>query len=348
MALVGVARWTDADWLAEHLAWAEARLAEVGRRRIGDVEQRARPWSTVLRIPTDGGVTWSKANGPGALHEGPLLRVFAAVGLRGALLPLAVDPARGWLLIEDGGPTLRTLVAADGRNGDTDLGRWERILPAYAQLQRRAKGHVGAMLEAGVPDQRPARFPEALARLVESADVWARVDEADRPGTEVGRGRLAELAPLVADLAAELAASAIPATIEHGDLHGNNIVIGEGGEPRVFDWGDAVVSHPFLTLGGTLGSIAHHAGLGPYGPDLDRIRDAYLEAWTDIAPRSTLARLVPAAMDLGHITKAAAWERAMTGLTPDAMGGHHGATAAWLADLVPRLEFRADGRAAIR
>lgn len=232
---------------------------------------------------------------------------------------------------------LRTLVAPDGRNGDTDLCRWEHVLPAYAALQRRMERHVEAMLGAGVPDERPGRLPETLARLLDTEAVWARVDKEDRPSADAARRRLRDLAPIVRDLAAELEASAIPPTIDHGDLHGNNIVIGDDGVPRFFDWGDAVVAHPFQTMAGTLGSIGHHAGLDPYGPDLDRVRDAYLEAWTEVASRSTLARLTPLAMDLGHIAKAGAWERALTGLTPDAMDGHHGATAAWLVDLAVRL-----------
>lgn len=337
MPLAGVARWTDSDWRAEHLAWADARLTERGRRASGAPEQRARPWATVFRIATDGTVAWSKANGPGPFHEGALLGVFGDVGAPGALLPLAVDADRGWVLLDDGGPTMRTLLAPDGRNGDADLDRWTRVLPAYAALQRHMEHHVDAMLDAGVPDERPSRLPGILTRLLETDDVWARVDEADRREADAARRRLRALAPVVAGLAAELAASAIPATVEHGDLHGNNIVIGDDGAPRFFDWGDAVVAHPLQTMTGTLRSIGHHAGLDAYATALDRVRDAYLEAWTDIAPRSVLARLVPLAMDLGHIAKAAAWERAVSGLAPAEMGGHHGATAAWLTDLAVRL-----------
>lgn len=339
MPLTGVALWTDPDWRTEHLAWAVTRLAEHGRHGDGEPEQRARPWSTVFRIPTDGGVAWSKANGRGPFHEGPLLEVFAAEGETAALLPLAVDAPRVWLLFDDGGPTLRTLVAQDGRNGDTDLGRWERILPVYAALQRRMESQVEALLAAGVPDERPSRLPEVLTRLLDTEAIWSRVDEADRAASEAARRRLGDVVPRVADLVAELAASGIPPTVEHGDLHGNNIVLGGDGlgEPRFFDWGDAVVAHPFLTMTGTLGSIGHHAGIDAYGPDLDRVRDAYLEAWTDIAPRSELLRLIPAAMDLGHVAKAAAWERALAGLEPADMGGHHGATVAWLVDLSVRL-----------
>lgn len=175
----------------------------------------------MFRLPTDGGVAWSKANGPGPFHEGPLLEVIARVGAPGALLPIAVDAERGWLLLDDGGPTLRSRVAPDGRNGDADLGRWEHVLPAYAALQRGMERHVGPMLAAGVPDERPDRLHEVLARLLDTDDVWARVDAADRPATDTARRRLRDMGPIIADLADELAGSGVSSTIDHGDLDGN-------------------------------------------------------------------------------------------------------------------------------
>ena len=107
---------------------------------------------------------------------------------------------------------------------------------------------------------------------------------------------------------------------------------------RVFDWGDAVVAHPFAVLTTALGSFTYHAGLSLDGPGSARLRDAYTEAWTDRAPRAALARTATLALDLASIGKAAAWERALQGLEPADMGGFHGATAAWLADAVDRLE----------
>ena len=119
----------------------------------------------------------------------------------------------------------------------------------------------------------------------------------------------------------------MPASLDHGDLHGNNVVPAADGAFRLFDWGDAVVAHPFATLTTTLGSIGHHAGVDPYGPAVAAGprcvpvgmggRRRRRPSWSDAA---TLA------MDLGHIGKAAAWERALQGLEPDEMAGFHGAT----------------------
>jgi hypothetical protein len=67
---VGVAGWADPGWRAGLLDWASERLAEQGRRVTGPIEQaHVMPWSTVFRIPTDDGMIWCKASGPGTRHE---------------------------------------------------------------------------------------------------------------------------------------------------------------------------------------------------------------------------------------------------------------------------------------
>lgn len=143
----------------------------------------------------------------------------------------------------------------------------------------------------------------------------------------------------IASLAAALDRNGIRPTIEHGDLNGGNILVGEDGV-RFFDWGDATLAHPFGTLTTTLSSIAHHMGLDRYGAELARVRDAYTEAWTDVLPRSALAEVAGLAMDLGEIGKSSAWARAVLGVEPSEIGEYGGAAGGWLIDFVERLELR--------
>ena len=90
----------------------------------------------------------------------------------------------------------------------------------------------------------------------------------------------------------------------------------------------------------TLNSVAYRLGSDPDGPELARLRDAYLDAWTDVLPRPALAEVLERALDLGRIGKAAAWARALHGVDPVAMEGHGDAPAMWLVDLVERLDRR--------
>jgi hypothetical protein len=289
-----------------------------------------------MRIPTDGGAFWFKASGPGPAHEGRLLEVFRRHDAPHVALPVAVHPDRPWLLFEDGGPTLRA-TRPDG-TGDHDIGAWERILAEYAALQRAVESTPvrDEMLLGGVPDQRPGRLGGELARLVEDDAIWARMTSEERVDADIARADLREAPDIVAAAIAELDAAGVAASIQHDDFHGGNILVGRDGD-RFFDWGDAVVAHPFSTLTTTFNSIAHHTGRSLDDAVFPRLRDAYTEAWTDCLSRADLARVAVLAQVLGCITKSCAWERALINLGPDEMDGHGDAVAGWLMELDERL-----------
>ena len=289
-----------------------------------------------MRVPTDDGPVWFKATGPGPAHEGPLLEVFRRLGVANVLLPLAVHRERPWLLFDDGGPTLRA-TRPDG-TGDHDLEAWERILAEYAAVQRAVESDAAreAMLAAGVPDERTSRLPGELARLLDDDEVWARLTPEERDVAVAARRRLRAGLSDVEAAAAELDAAGIPASIQHDDLHSANILVGPSGD-RFFDWGDAVIAHPFSTLTTTFNSIAHHTGRAQDDPVFERLRDGYAAAWSDRLSADDLARAVALARVLGCIAKSLAWERALTGLEPDEMDGHGDAIAGWLIEFDERF-----------
>jgi hypothetical protein len=302
----------------------------------GEITQpHIRPWSTAFRIPTDSGVAWCKASGQGPAYEGSLLDAFDRWAVRGALLPLATDPGRALILTPDGGPTMRH-TRPDG-NGDHDLAAWARILRGYAHLQRSTEDRAGELVALGVPDMRPEHLVAVVEGFVADDGIWARADAEDRDAARAARRRLPSLLPVISGLVEELAAVGIAATIQHDDLHGGNILVGPAGD-RVFDWGDASLAHPFTTMTTTLNSIEYRTGLDQHGPELRRLRDTYLEAWTDVAPLTPLVAAEGRSRVLGAISRAASWERSFEGVPPDQLGGDGGSTAAWLAELVERLD----------
>ena len=161
------------------------------------------------------------------------------------------------------------------------------------------------MLAAGTPDGRPERLADELERL-----LGGRRDLGPDPARGAGSGGRRSRAarrglPEVRAAAGRLAASGIAATIQHDDLHGGNIFVGPDGD-RIFDWGDAVVAHPFGTLTTTFNSIAHHTGRSPDDPVFARLLDVYTEAWTDVAPRTELVETAALARSLGCIGKSLA------------------------------------------
>ena len=69
-----------------------------------------------------------------------------------------------------------------------------------------------------------------------------------------------------------------------------------------------------------------------------RLRDVYLEAWTDVLPPAALAGISALARDLACIGKALAWERAFISLEPAEMGDFGDSVAGWLMELADRLD----------
>ena len=209
---------------------------------------------------------WLKSVGPGSAHEPPLAAALGQWVPDAVLAPLAVHPGRRLMLLPDGGRTLRAAGA-----GTVDA--WESMLRDYARLQLELVARVEGMLDLGVPDARLDRLPGLVGDLlVDDASLLLGhpdgLTSAVRDRVLADQGRYAESCARLADFG-------IPATLQHDDLHDANVFVGDG-RHRFFDWGDAVVSHPFISLLVTL-RVAQRTLDVPNGdPALVRLRDAYL------------------------------------------------------------------------
>jgi hypothetical protein len=237
-------------WIREHVSVA------------GPVEvTHERPWGTVARVPLAGGTAWFKECGRGGWEfEAPLTVALAARRPDLVAEVLAHDPDRAWLLLADAG----TPIGVQGNPPEAWLG----VLPAYAQLQRGEVAHVDEHLADGVPDLRVETIPAGYERLL-AQELPIDDDEAER---------LRAFAPRLAELAAELDERGIPASVQHDDLHMNNVYELDG-RLRVLDWGDSSIGHPFWSLVVTFRFLEETTKLEPGDPWFARIRDAYLEPW---------------------------------------------------------------------
>ena len=219
-----------------------------------------RPWSTVLRVPLPDGAAWFKACSAVQAFEPRLTAQLFARWPDRVPEVLAYDEERGWLLLADAG----TQIAAFGNPPES----WLALMPLYAELQRDEAPHADDHLSHHVPDLRVATLPAGYDELLEE----------DLPLESSEIAELRRFAPHFEKLCVELAASDVPETIQHDDLHMNNVYARDG-ELRVLDWGDSSISHPFASLVVTFRFLEDRNGLGPGDPWLGRLRDAYLEPW---------------------------------------------------------------------
>lgn len=275
----------------------------------------------MFRAETTAGAVYLKACGPSQAHEPALTVRLAREG--GAIVPtpLAVHSREPWMLLAEGGAKLRERF-----DGPALLDAWTRILPRYAELQRRFLGHDDELLATGLPDRRLEGLASQLEKMLDDERV------ALVPGALSGAdpAALRRLLPTFAARCNELASLGIGATAQHDDLHDWNVLVGR--DEVVFDWGDACLTHPFLTLCVTLRFAAQHAGLATGDPAIARLRDAYLEPWSDLAPPGALREAAELARVLGGATRALCWYRVVT-----LIGGSLDDEDGWLQELVELL-----------
>ena len=293
-------RWRDPGFIRAAHAWIGDRLAEQGRSVTGPVEQpHVTDWSTVMRVPTDAGPVWFKANDDTMRHEAAVTSLIAPLSGERVPAPLAADVQTGWLLLADAGPRLRDVIPEE-----RSLERWRDVLEAYARIQVACEDHVDALLAAGLPDRRLPTLPEAYdALLGQLGDVDPRLPGADA----------------IADLCDRLGAFGIRETLQHDDLHDGQVFLGSGVH-QVLDWGDACVSHPFFTLAVTLeGVIAWGVDDEEGSEDLEPHLAAYLRPFAERYPLTDaeLREAARVAMRLGWVC------RAINGALPQDPGQTH-------------------------
>lgn len=308
--------------------WAVAELLRAGRVLTSPFTPvRERAWATLFRADAEGGPVWLKVCAPGTAHEAGLYAILTRRAPGSVLAPLAVAAERGWLLLPQGGPSLRETVGAS-----VDVATWERLLQQYAQLQRALEGSVAEMLAVGTPLRGPADLPTVRERLLADAGLMML---GQHDGLTVKQQQsLVASAGTYASQCADLASLGIPLTLQHDDLHDNNVfAAGEPGGPMtIYDWGDSVVGHPFGTLLVTLRVVADLTGL-PYGdPALLRLRDAYLDEWTGDYDRATLVEAARLAVRVGGVSRADCWRRALLTATGEQRSEHADAVPGWLVE----------------
>jgi hypothetical protein len=243
-----------------------------------------RPWSTVWRA----GDLWLKRC-KGIWRFEPGLTV-ALAGRWPDRLPEVVDHGGDWLLLRDAGAAVERLPRAD------DL--WLEAIGRYAELQRGELARVDEHLAAGVPDQRNARLPAEYAAMLERDELPWRGDQ---------RERFRRFEPRFAELCRELEDVA---SINHDDLHIHNVYAG----PRILDWGDSCVSHPFFSLVVTF--VFVESGH-------DELRDAYLEAYGGDREQFDLA------LRVGRIAHLFKWIRVRDELPPEELPEYDEHFAIW-------------------
>jgi hypothetical protein len=291
--------WEEPGWFQAISGWVVSELIAAGLPPHGvPILVRTRPWAAIARVRTSVGDVWFKESAPSLAFE-PAVTVHIA-SRRPDFSAEIVATKGPRMLTLDAGEQLRALYR---RRSPAPL--WDDLLPRYAELQIRLTADVPRLLELGAPDKRPAtvtaRYPDLVERFGgRDADVMAQM----------------LLLSARLDSLAEALHEPLPMTVIHEEVHEASIFVRDGA-PRLLDWGEAAVSHPFAGVVNTFRDIAFRRRLRHNGRELKRLRAIYLEPWTRFAPARQLEELFDAGYLLGMLCRVLSWEAITEGRAPE-------------------------------
>ncbi len=316
--------WEQPGWFGQAKAWIHAELERQSIGIRGPIEVlHMRPWSAFARVPTTIGIVYFKAPSPPDKFEAALMQALARWRPDCMLPVLAADLDRGWTLSADAGVTLRSL----GQSAD-QLPHWHKILPLYVEVQIELAPRVEELLALGAPDRRLAKLPRLYDQLLDDTENL-RVGLSHGLTLDEHR-RLLDLRSRFAAQCEQLAGYGLPETIAHEEVHENNVIVHDG-RYTFTDWSDSSVAHPFFTMLVTLRSVAHWCKLDEGGPEVMRLRDIYLEAWTAFESHENLRAAFQIAYRLAMVNRSLSYQLGL-GPLPEKYKVENDAIPGWLQD----------------
>jgi hypothetical protein len=208
---------------------------------------------------------------------------------------VAIDAERHWLLLKavDRNATPLEEVRTQAT--------WEDAARRLGELQVTSARWIPELRELRVPNRSLEVLARRIPKLCNDSAAMLLGSACGLKRAEIDR--VASLGPTLLALAEELAHFDLPDTLEHGDLWSSNILMTLDG-PIFLDWSDSSLSHPFFSLFHLMNDAASLLPTSS-AESRRRLRDAYLEPWTAVAPMDKLVRAFEIARILAPIHLAA-------------------------------------------
>jgi hypothetical protein len=280
------AAWYHPGWLAKAKAWIEQALANLGTQPLVSIEQMGvAERGCLLRVRTAENAFYFKALPAFFRHELTLLQHLARYRPECVPALVAVDERERWLLMHDFGTW--------HLDQSLDLADWQEALRRYAILQIDHSAQVKQLEELGCPRLPLATLPDQLEHLLTSRQSLL-FDTPTALSLEQVR-RLHDALPLIRSLCQKLAGHGLPETLEHGDLHAQNIALSGSGY-LYFDWTDSCIAHPFFSQYPFLLDIEAR-----WPEARTRLREAYLQPWERYATHEQLVEAFELAQRLAPL-----------------------------------------------
>lgn len=279
-------------------------LARISPIELGNASIR----SIHARVQTDTGQLFFKALAPGQLLEARLTSAAAGLVPEQFVMPLAIDPANGWMLSSDYGATLSSLPHTP------EL--WARALGSLGRAQRDLMPYEETLFDTGLqimaPESLPEEFNNALmlhASLPGDHPLGIPASDADHAyGALVPIERACQ----------KLTDGPVPLSLEHGsfDLTRAFIPTEETAHSRLLNLGNSHWSHPFASLARPIQRMCIDFRTTPDDPRIIQAIGAYLTEFQEFGTPDELYGLVAPALRIAPLLTHATWIRLLADADP--------------------------------
>lgn len=226
----------------------------------------------------------------------------------------------------DGGEQLRASIRPV-----KNIMPWEPVITQYAQLQIGLAEHVDEILALGIPDHRLGALPDLYSQLLLDKESLMIGQEKGLTADEYQQ--LQNLQSRFEQICSDLDGFGIPASINHGDFHDGNVLVKDG-RVTFFDWGDADVTHPFVSLRTWFVSMEIALEMDEYAPptpEMTELLHRYLERWKQFGSKEDLLKAYALSRPVASIVKTLQWRQSIMQMDASVRGEY-----AWIVPEVWR------------
>ncbi|MEM7336828.1 MAG: phosphotransferase [Chloroflexota bacterium] len=284
-----------------------------------------RAWSIVAQVPTTSGIFYLKATTPELRYEVGLTAILSKMEFPVPKI-VAVDEANGWLLMHDGGPSLRSILQET-----QDISLWETAVSQYVHMQRQLIDKTDMLLQTGLFDRRLSELPRLYEELLQDKEAMLIGQENGLSEDEFQA--LLNHIPTFKMLCQQLADFGIPETLHHDDLHDNNIFVRDD-QLTIADWGETCVAHPFFSMIIVLRISEYIFEFTPHHPALNNIKDVYLRHWIAFGTLKQLNDAFRLAQLVGTINRALTWHHLLAHMKEPERMEEAGSVLGWLNEFL--------------
>lgn len=314
--------------MIERQNWAHLYLESNGYKVESEVYPiRIMPWSQVYALNTQQGKIYLKVMVPFFANEANLLQfLFKKISHRVPEV-IGVNEALSCFLMKDNGMVLRDLLRVH-----YDQTLIHQSLEICADIQIASIPYVDELLSLKVNDWRLKNVTLLYQKFIAQEKLLLNDGLNKQEICE-----LHALFPQFKQLCEALMILEIPQTLEHGDFHDNNILV-QDHDLTINDWGDASITHPFLSCVAFLDSARRHHGLIENSEKYQVLVKAYLDRWRIFNDQKTLNRAFDGAKVLYHFIFALSFARIKLCEGIDAFPQYNGYIANSLKTLILKLK----------